>query len=592
MPSLLDQLSELYRSAFSTLGHDPSFGRVVESDKSAPFQCNGAMAAAGAAKKRGEKLNPREVASAVVAEVAGAPLVTEQEIAGPGFINIVPSDSAVSERARALAADPRVGATEDPEPETVIIDYGGMNVAKPMHVGHLRSSVIGNALARILRFRGHEVIGDIHMGDWGLQMGHLISELEQERPELSYFDPEKVDGFPEEPPVTIADLSRLYPKASAAAKADPERMKRSRRATAEMQKGRPGYRALLQHFIDVSVADLKRDLARLGVDFELWNGEMCVDPLIPGMVEGLVKAGIAEVDDGATIVRVELDDDKAEMPPVILLSSTGAALYHTSDMATIVDRLDRDTPPDRMLYVVDQRQAQHFEQVFRAAAKAGWLDRDRMEHLGFGTMNGRDGKPFKTRAGGVLRLADLMDQAEEKAAERLREAGLGGELESDEFDAIAHKVAIAALKFADLQNPRMTNYVFDLDRFVAFEGKTGPYLLYACVRIKSLLRKAAVRGVEPGGIAPDHPSEAALVLALDAFDRALELAEAKRAPHVLCDHVYRVAQAFSKFYTDCPVLADGVEPEVAASRLALATTVLRQLETGLDLLGIAVPDRM
>ena len=592
MPSILDALSATYRAAFSALGHDESFGRVVESDKAAPFQCNGAMAATGAAKKRGEKLNPREVAGAVVAEVAGSPVIGAQDIAGPGFINIHPADAAVTHRAAALAQDPRTGAGEAERPETIIVDYGGMNVAKPMHVGHLRSSVIGNALVRILRFRGHTVIGDIHMGDWGLQMGHLISELQMERPDLPYFDPEIVDGYPEEPPVTIADLTRLYPQASAAAKADPARMKASRRATAEMQKGRPGYRALLQHFIDVSVDELKRDLARLGVEFELWNGEMCVDPLIPGMVEGLVKAGIAEVDDGATIVRVELDDDKAEMPPVILLSSTGAALYHTSDMATIVDRLDRDTPPDRMLYVVDQRQAQHFEQVFRAAAKAGWLDRDRMEHLGFGTMNGRDGKPFKTRAGGVLRLADLMDQAEEKAAERLREAGLGGELESDEFDAIAHKVAIAALKFADLQNPRMTNYVFDLDRFVAFEGKTGPYLLYACVRIKSLLRKAAERGVEPGGVVPDHPSEVALVLALDAFDRALELAEAKRAPHVLCDHVYRVAQGFSKFYTDCPVLADGVEPEVAASRLALATTVLRQLETGLDLLGIAVPDRM
>jgi len=591
MRSILDTLSSLYGDAFAALGHDRSFGRVVESDKSAPFQCNGAMAAAGAAKKRGEKLNPRAVAGEVVEGVDGADAVQSQEIAGPGFINIVPSDATVTERANALANDPRFGSDPVATSETIVIDYGGMNVAKPMHVGHLRSSVIGDALKRILRFRGHTVIGDIHMGDWGLQMGHLISELEEEQPGLVYFDPEVVEGFPDESPVTIADLTRLYPQASARAKADADRMKRSRRVTAEMQKGRAGYRALLQHFIDVSVAELKRDLGRLGVDFDLWNGEMCVDPIIPGMVEGLMEAGVAEVDDGATIVRVDRDDDKADIPPVILLSRTGAALYHTSDMATIVDRLE-DIQPDRMLYVVDQRQAQHFEQVFRAAAKAGWLERDRMEHLGFGTMNGQDGKPFKTRAGGVLRLADLMDEAETQARARLRDAGLGAELDSDAFEDTAHKVAIAALKFADLSNPRMTNYIFDLDRFVAFEGKTGPYLLYACVRIRSLLRRAEETGVEAGEIVIAHPSERALVLALDGFDRALTMTESKRAPHILCDHVYRVAQGFSKFYSDCHVLADDVPANVKSSRLALSKATLGQLVAGLDLLGIDVPERM
>ena len=592
MTSIREQLSELYQNAFEALGHRAEFGRVVESDKAAPFQCNGAMAATGDAKKRGEKLNPREVAQAVVDAVEGSPLIAAQEIAGPGFINITPSAEALNARANALQADARVGAQMDPAPQTTLIDYGGMNVAKPMHVGHLRSSVIGDALKRMLRFRGHDVIGDIHMGDWGLQMGHLISELAEEQPDLVYFDPEVTDGFPEESPVTIEDLSRLYPQASGRAKADPERMKASRRATAEMQKGRAGYRALLQHFIDVSVAELKKDLGRLGVEFDLWNGEMCVDPLIPGMVEGLLKAGVAEVDDGATIIRVAEESDKAEIPPVILISRTGAALYHTSDMATIVDRLAMDTPPDRMFYVVDQRQAQHFEQVFRASAKAGWLARDRMEHLGFGTMNGPDGKPFKTRAGGILKLSDLMDQATDQARARLKEAGLGAELDADEFEAIARKVAIAALKFSDLSNPRMTNYIFDLERFVAFEGKTGPYLLYACVRIKSLLRRAAERGVSAGEIEVAEPAEAALVLALDDFDRALALTEAKRAPHILCDHVYRVAQAFSKFYSDCPVLADTVSAEVKSSRLALAEMTLRQLEIGLELLGIQVPERM
>jgi len=592
MGSLRDQLSEAYEAAFASLGHRAEFGRVVESDKAAPFQCNGAMAATGDAKKRGEKLNPREVAQSVVEHIGNHPLIASQEIAGPGFINITPSEAALNTRANGLRGDKRIGAQTDASPQTILIDYGGMNVAKPMHVGHLRSSVIGDALKRMLRFRGHTVLGDIHMGDWGLQMGHLISELAEEQPDLIYFEPEVSDGYPTESPVTIEDLSRLYPQASARAKSDPERMKASRRATAEMQKGRAGYRALLQHFIDVSIAELKKDLGRLGVKFDLWNGEMCVDPLIPAMVEGLLKAGVAEVDDGATIIRVAEETDKAEIPPVILISRTGAALYHTSDMATIVDRLAMDNPPDQMFYVVDQRQAQHFEQVFRAAAKAGWLARDRMEHLGFGTMNGQDGKPFKTRAGGILKLSDLMSQAETQASSRLKEAGLGKELEADEFASIAHKVAIAALKFADLSNPRMTNYIFDLDRFVAFEGKTGPYLLYACVRIKSLLRRATERGVNAGEIIVGEPAESALILALDDFDRALALAEDKRAPHILCDHVYRVAQAFSKFYSDCPVLADSVSAEVKASRLALSEMTLRQLEIGLDLLGIAVPERM
>ena len=592
MTDMIAIFSMLYGGAFEGEGLDAAFGRVVESAMSAPFQCNGAMAAAGAARKRGESLNPRDVAARVVACVDGATEVGAQDVAGPGFINITPSGGLLAERAAALATDPRAGAGRATDTHLFVIDYGGMNVAKPMHVGHLRSSVIGNALVRILRFRGHEVVGDIHMGDWGLQMGHLISELAEEQPELPYFDANRTHGYPSESPVTIADLSRLYPQASARAKADPERMQRSREATAEMQAGRPGYRALLQHFIDVSVAELKRDLARLGVEFELWNGEMCVDPLIPAMVDGLLATGVAEVDDGATIVRVEEDADKADMPPVILLSRTGAALYHTSDMATILDRLETHGPDVRMLYVVDQRQAQHFEQVFRAAVRAGWLPRENMEFLGFGTMNGPDGKPFKTRSGGVLTLSTLMDEATETARARLREAGLGADESETEFEDIAHKVAIAALKFADLSNPRTTNYIFDLERFVAFEGKTGPYLLYACVRIRSLLRRAADQSVRTGTIAPDHPSEAALVVALDGFDRALAGSEAKRAPHILCDHVYRVAQAFSKFYTDCPVLAEEVAAQIKASRLALCETVLNQLELGLGLLGIEVPERM
>ncbi|MGB6317459.1 MAG: arginine--tRNA ligase, partial [Litorimonas sp.] len=477
---------------------------------------------------------------------------------------------------------------------SIVIDYGGANVAKPMHVGHLRSAVIGEAIKRLMRARGHSVIGDAHLGDWGLQMGHLISELEVERPDLPYFDADHQGDYPAEPPVTMDDLARLYPQASAAAASDPARKEASRVATAELQAGRRGYRALLDHFIDVSVAALKAGYGALGVEFDLWNGEMCVDPLIPDMVESLREKGLAVEDDGALIVHVDPDYDQEKrkgLPPLMVKARTGAVLYATTDLATLVDR-EREIDPDLILYVVDQRQADHFEQVFRVAALAGWFERDQMEHLGFGTMNGTDGKPFKTRDGGVLRLEDLLETMQRAAEKRLAEAGVGEAFDDAERTEIARKVGLAALKFADLQNARLTNYVFDPDRFTAFEGKTGPYLLYAAVRIKSILRKAAEAGLAPGPIKPDHDDEAALVLALDSYPKAVALAADKRAPHILCDHVYTLAQAFSRFYTHCPILADGVEPKVQASRLALARATLEQLEHGLGVLGIEVPERM
>ncbi|MGB6231772.1 MAG: arginine--tRNA ligase, partial [Litorimonas sp.] len=477
---------------------------------------------------------------------------------------------------------------------SVVIDYGGANVAKPMHVGHLRSAVIGEAIKRLFRARGHSVIGDAHLGDWGLQMGHLISELETEQPSLVYFDAEYEGNYPDEPPVTMEDLARLYPQASNAAKADDARMERSRVATAELQAGRPGYRALLDHFIAVSVAALKEGYGRLGVAFDLWNGEACVDPLIPDMVEELREKDLAVHDDGALIVHVDPDydeDKRTGIPPVMLLARSGAVLYHTTDLATLVDR-KAAIDPDLILYVVDQRQAMHFEQVFRVAALAGWFRPEQMEHLGFGTMNGTDGKPFKTRDGGVLRLEDLLETMQAAAEKRLADSGIGEAFDASERAEIARMIGLAALKFADLQNARLTNYVFDPDRFTAFEGKTGPYLLYAVVRIKSILRKAQETGATSGPIAPTDPSERDLVLALDDYARAIELSVDKRAPHILCDHVYGLAQAFSRFYTNCPILADEVAAEMRASRLALAETTLAQLEHGLGILGLEVPERM
>ena len=493
-------------------------------------------------------------------------------------------------RARALATDPRTGASA-PDSQKIVIDYGGANVAKPMHVGHLRSAVIGEALKRLLRYRGNTVIGDVHLGDWGLQMGHLITELQDEQPELTYFDADVTDGYPSDSPVTMDDLARLYPAASNKAKSDPARLERSREATAELQAGRPGYRALLDHFITVSIAALKKGYGALGVDFDLWKGEAAVDPLIPGMVETFKAQGITEEDDGALIIRVETDEDKKPVPPVFLISRSGAAQYHTTDLATLLDRKN-EIDPDLILYVVDQRQALHFEQVFRAAVLADMYKPEQMNHLGFGTMNGKDGTPFKTREGGVLRLDDLLTMMNDAATARLNEAGIGADFDAAERTEIARKVGLAALKFADLQNQRLTNYIFDPERFTAFEGKTGPYLLYAAVRIKSILRKAETLGVKAGEITISEPAETGLVLELDSFDRALSSAAEKYSPHILCDHIYSLAQAFSRFYTDCPILQDGVADVVKSSRLALAETTLRQLEAGLDIIGIEVPERM
>jgi arginyl-tRNA synthetase len=591
--TVLDHLNIIIADAFKTLGYPPQFATAVVSARPdlAPFQCNAAMAVAGYFKKQGEKKNPREIAAAITAQLETSRDIASLEIAGPGFINIQPADSMITAAAQRLAADDMTGIVKAATPMTVMVDYGGANVAKPMHVGHLRSAVLGEAIKRLFRVQGHRVIGDVHMGDWGLQMGHLISELEIEQPDLVYFDDAFTGDYPAASPVTMDDLARLYPQASGKAKDDPNRLERSRRATAELQGGRRGYRALLDHFIAVSVAALKVGYGSLNVEFDLWKGEAAVDPLIPDMIEGLVTAGIAEDSDGALIIDVAQETDKKDMPPVILRASSGAVLYHTTDLATLVDRKNTYNP-DLILYVVDQRQALHFQQVFRGAVKAGWFAPEMMEHIGFGTMNGKDGKPFKTREGGVLRLDDLIAMAKNAAIKRLTDAGIGKDFDADEMSDIAHKVAVAALKFADLQNQPLTNYVFDLDRFTSFEGKTGPYLLYAAVRIKSLLRKAASQDVKTGVIKPEHPAEKALILALDSFGRAVSGAANKRSAHILCEHVFSLAQSFSRFYTDCPILHDDTPEDVKASRLALAETTLRQLETGLDILAIEVPERM
>ena len=589
MASLGQELSAAAGAAFEAVGLEARFGEVRRSDKPelADFQCNGAMAAAKAAGK-----NPREIAAGIAAALKAHPMVLSAEVAGPGFINLRVSDAALSARAETVRGDAMAGAEKAADAQVTVIDFGGANVAKPMHVGHLRSAVIGDTLQRICRFAGDTVISDVHLGDWGLQMGHLVTELEDEQPGLIYFDAAYTGPYPAEPPVTIDDLGRLYPQASMKAKADEARNERSQKAVAEMQAGRAGYRALLRHFIDVSVEALKKDYGFLNVSFDLWKGESDVDHLIPGLVERFKAAGLAEESDGAWIVRVAKESDKKEMPPVMLVNSRGGTGYHTTDLATILDRMESLTPkPERMLYVVDQRQALHFEQVYRAAGMLGLIEESRLEHIGFGTVNGTDGKPFKTREGGVLRLADLQAMAMEEAEKKLSAANLPADMSAGERHDVAKKVAVAALRFSDLMNTRTTNYVFDLERFTSFEGKTGPYLMYAAVRVKSVLRKAAEAGHAPGKVAVSEESERALVLQLDGFGAALLGAREKRMPHILCEHLYSLAQAFSAFYAALPIAAEG-DAAKRASRLALADAVRHQLETGLGLLGITVPERM
>ena len=590
MASLINELSAAASAAFEAMGLEARWGGVRRSDKPefADFQCNGAM---GAAKSAGR--NPREIAGEIAAALKEHSMILSAEVAGPGFINIRVSDEAMSQRAEFIRTDDMAGAEPAPDPKVTVIDFGGPNVAKPMHVGHLRSAVIGDTLVRLLRFLGDKVTGDTHLGDWGLQMGHLVTELYDEQPDLIYFDESFEGPYPEEPPVTIDDLARLYPAASAKAKADAARNERSQKAVAELQAGRAGYRALLRHFINVSVEALKIDYEFLNVHFDLWKGESDVDHLIPGLVEKFKTAGLSEEDDGAVIVRIERDSDKKDMPPIMLVNSRGGTGYHTTDLATIEDRMENMEPtPELMLYVVDQRQALHFEQVFRAAEMLGLIDEGHMEHIGFGTVNGDDGKPFKTREGGVLRLADLNTMAFEEAQRKIVEAGkLPEDMSEQERHHVAAAVALAALRFSDLHNTRTSNYVFDLDRFTSFEGKTGPYLLYAAVRIKSVLRKAAEAGFKPGDIKIGHDAERALVLQLDAFAAALLQAREKRMPHVLCEHVYNLAQGFSAFYAALPIASEE-DADLRASRLALSAAVLNQMETGLDLLGIRIPERM
>ena len=586
MMALAAELSRIAGKAFAAEGLSDSFGLVQNSDRPdlAQFQCNGALAAAKASKS-----NPRAIAEKIAARLRAEAIFSKVEIAGPGFLNLDLSDEALNARAALLAQADRPCASAA-NGKTVVIDFGGPNIAKPMAVHHLRSSIIGDCLQRLTRANGWRVISDVHLGDWGLQMGQLISEIETLGIAPIYFDPNFVGPYPDESPVSMEDLETLYPRASAACKADPARLEAARRATVDLQAGRPGYHALWRHFVKVTEVGLSREFSSLGVMFDLWNGESSVNALIPPMIEDLKSRGLAELSDGALVVPVAQDGDKKPAPPLILVKSEGGVLYGTTDLATVIERV-RAYDPDLILYVVDHRQHGHFEQLFRAVAKCGFSGRAQLEHVGYGTMNGADGKPFKTRAGGAMKLHDLIGMATAEAEKRLAEQGIGADYSAQERAEIARQVGIATIKFADLSNHRTTDYVFDLERFSKFEGKTGPYLQYAAVRIQSMLRKAREQGFVAAAPAVHSSEERRLVLQLLSLGDCLAGAEEKRAPNMLCEYAFELAQNFSRFYGAHHVLS---EPDAGlrASRLGLCTLVLAVLNGVLDLLGIEIPERM
>ena len=582
-------LSGIVGDAFASLGLDRGLGEVVPATRPefGDFQCNGAMATAKAAGRP-----PREIAAEIAEIVGRAPEVAAVDVAGPGFINLTVADHHLGSEVDALTRDERLGVPPTDRPETVVVDYGGPNVAKPMHVGHLRATIIGDSVARIFDFVGHRVIRDPHFGDWGLQMGMLIVELQRRRPDLPYFDPDFTGPYPEEPPVTLDDLQEMYPEVAARCADDPEWAAKARRATVELQQGRPGYRALWEHMVRVSQESQRRDFADLGVTFDVWYSESTVHDRVGPMIERLRRDGFAEESEGALIIRVDRPDDTREIPPLILVTTDGGYLYGTTDLATIEMRV-QDMGARLILYVVDARQSDHFEQVFRAARKTGIAPADvGLEHIRFGTMNGPDGKPFKTREGGVVRLRDLIEMVTAAAERRLEEADIARDYRAEERSRIARQVGLAALKFGDLINNRVSDYVFDLDRFTSFEGKTGPYLQYGAVRIQSILRNAAARGMEPGPIVPPSvDAERTLMLWLtrlpDVVARALDL----RAPNGVAEFAYDLTSVFNRFYERCHILGEE-DPARRASWLSLVRLTLDELSLLLGLLGIDVPDRM
>lgn len=588
MKKLLEQIGGEMVRAFETAGYDASYAKVTVSNRPdlCEFQCNGAMAAAKQYRKA-----PIQIATAVVEALDKNGVIGSAEAVAPGFINLKVSAEALADYLNEMQKDKDLSVEKAKEPKTIMVDYGGANVAKPLHVGHLRSAIIGESIKRMGRFMGHHVIGDVHLGDWGLQMGLIITELHERKPELPYFDENYTGEYPEEAPFTISELEEIYPAASGRSKEDPEYKEKALTATFELQQGRRGYRALWNHIMKVSIADLKKNYTNLNVEFDLWKGESDVQDYIPKMAEYMKEKGYAYYDQGALIVDIKEENDTKEVPPCIILKSDGAALYTTTDLATIMDRMET-YHPDEILYLADKRQELHFTQVFRCARKTGLVDPDTgLTFIGFGTMNGKDGKPFKTREGGVMRLERLISDINEEMFRKIVE---NRSVKDKEAEGTAKIVGLSALKYGDLSNQASKDYVFDIDRFTSFEGNTGPYILYTIVRIKSILAKYAQEGknLEKGVMIPAAgESEKSLMLSVAGFNGMMENAFEEKAPHKICAYIYELANQFNHFYHETKILSEEDEKR-KSSYLALLDLVREVLETSIDVLGFDAPERM
>lgn len=588
MKKLLELITEEFEKAFEKNEYDKKLGKVVVSNRPdlCQYQCNGAMAGAKLYHKA-----PIMIANQVVESLQDNEMFESVEAVMPGFINIKLNSEFVAKYLNDMKEADKYGC-ENKAPETIVIDYGGANVAKPLHVGHLRSAVIGESVKRIERFMGNKVISDVHLGDWGLQMGLIITELECRKPDLVYFDESYTGEYPEEAPFTISELEEIYPCASAKSKVDEEFKEKAHQATLKLQSGYAPYTAIWKHIMKVSVEDLKKNYGNLNVDFDLWKGESDAQPYIPELIQDLIDKKLAYESQGALVVDISKEDDTKELPPCIVRKSDGAALYATSDLATIIQR-EQDYKPNHYIYVADKRQELHFTQVFRVSKKANIVDENtKMEFLGFGTMNGKDGKPFKTRDGGVMRLESLIAQINKAVYDKIMENRTVSE---EEANNTAKIVGLAALKYGDLSNQASKDYIFDIDRFASFEGNTGPYILYTIVRIKSILEKYKAESgnadVNLPVINTDNGSQMQLMLEVAKFNEIIENAAEELAPHKICSYVYDLSNAFNRFYHETKILAEENQTK-KAGYIALINLTINVLEQCIDLLGFSAPDRM
>ena len=588
MKKILDLITEEMEQAFADAGYEKELARVTLSNRPdlCEYQCNGAMAGA----KKYHKA-PIMIAEEVVAKIPENGYISGAEAVKPGFINLKTNPAAVADYLNQMEADEKLGVEEVENPKTIVIDYGGPNVAKPLHVGHLRSAIIGESVKRITRFMGNKVVGDIHLGDWGYQMGLIITELKKRQPDLPYFDDNFTGEYPKEAPFTISDLEEIYPAASAYAKEHDDYREEALDATFQLQSGKRGYRAIWDHIMNVSVTDLKKNYANLNVEFDLWKGESDAQKYIPDMVERLKKEGYAHIDNGALVVDVKEETDTKEIPPCMILKSDGAALYDTTDLATLVER-EELFQPNEVIYVVDKRQELHFVQVFRCAKKTGIVKEDtKLTFLGFGTMNGKDGKPFKTREGGVMRLERLIAEINDEMYKKIVE---NRSVKDENAQKTSEKVLLAAIKYGDLSNQASKDYVFDVDRFTSFEGNTGPYILYTIVRIKSILKKYAQSGKSAADYtiqAAHSASEKNLMLELARFNEVMTNAAEELAPHKICAYIYSLANALNHFYHETKIMVEE-DAAVQAGYIRLLELTRDVLETCIDVLGFDAPEKM